>query len=336
MFYALVTINEIIVQILNNFPTFPNYLLHNVLIVQSRKGLLHLFDTFAYHLISIISNHLIKKKKEKKIKRGAGFVFLGKCVYLCGALFDKCGIIRKRFAMQVKIEESWRQQLQPQFDSAYFEILTNFVRRAYQTTTCYPPGRFIFEAFNRTPFDKVKVVILGQDPYHEPGQAHGLCFSVQPGIALPPSLLNIYKELVSEFGQPPMVMPGADPRSVGRATALPNSGDLSAWADQGVLQSFGQGLGDIHRRCHQGACCQSFEHRLPALGTQCPQQEGVHRWAQTLRPRMCASFAPLGLQRVLRLQPLRLVQQLPAAARDDSDSVALITNYLLNFRICES
>jgi uracil-DNA glycosylase len=226
---------EFIVQILNFSFTFPNYLLHNVLIVQSRKGLLHLFDTFAYHLISIISNHLIKKKKEKKIKRRARFVFLGKCVYLCGALFDKCGIIRKRFAMQVKIEESWRQQLQPQFDSAYFEILTNFVRRAYQTTTCYPPGRFIFEAFNRTPFDKVKVVILGQDPYHEPGQAHGLCFSVQPGIALPPSLLNIYKELVNEFGQPPMVMPGADPRSVGRATALPNSGDLSAWADQGVL-----------------------------------------------------------------------------------------------------
>ena len=202
---------KFIVQILNFSFTFPNYLLHNVLIVQSRKGLLHIFDTFAYHLISIISNHLIKKKKEKKIKRGAGFVFLGKCVYLCGALFDKCGIIRKRFAMQVKIEESWRQQLQPQFDSAYFEILTNFVRRAYQTTTCYPPGRFIFEAFNRTPFDKVKVVILGQDPYHEPGQAHGLCFSVQPGIALPPSLLNIYKELVNEFGQPPMVMPGADP-----------------------------------------------------------------------------------------------------------------------------
>ncbi len=137
--------------------------------------------------------------------------------------------------MQVKIEESWRQQLQPQFDSAYFEILTTFVRKAYQTETCYPPGRFIFEAFNRTPFDKVKVVILGQDPYHEPGQAHGLCFSVLPGIALPPSLLNIYKELVSEFGQPPIVMPGTDPSSVGRTTSLPNSGDLSAWADQGVL-----------------------------------------------------------------------------------------------------
>lgn len=137
--------------------------------------------------------------------------------------------------MQVKIEETWRQQLQPQFDSSYFEILTAFVRRAYQTTTCYPPGRFIFEAFNRTPFSRVKVVILGQDPYHEPGQAHGLCFSVMPGIALPPSLLNIYKELVSEFGQPPAVMPGAAPSSVGRATSLPISGDLSAWANQGVL-----------------------------------------------------------------------------------------------------
>lgn len=137
--------------------------------------------------------------------------------------------------MQVNIEESWRQQLQPQFDSAYFEILTRFVRQAYQTTTCYPPGRFIFEAFNRTPFDRVKVVILGQDPYHGRGQAHGLCFSVQQGITPPPSLVNIYKELVSEYGQPPLVPIGTDPRAVGRATGLPQSGDLSLWADQGVL-----------------------------------------------------------------------------------------------------
>ena len=137
--------------------------------------------------------------------------------------------------MQVNIEESWRQQLQPQFDSAYFEILTRFVRQAYQTTTCYPPGRFIFEAFNRTPFDRVKVVILGQDPYHGRGQAHGLCFSVQQGITPPPSLVNIYKELVSEYGQPPLVPIGTDPRNVGRATGLPQSGDLSLWADQGVL-----------------------------------------------------------------------------------------------------
>ena len=121
--------------------------------------------------------------------------------------------------MQVKIEESWREVLQPQFDSVYFEMLTTFVRRAYQTTTVYPPGSKIFEAFNRTPFDKVKVVILGQDPYHGPNQAHGLCFSVQDGIQPPPSLINIYKELQKEYGMPVNM----------------TNGNLTRWADQGVL-----------------------------------------------------------------------------------------------------
>lgn len=120
--------------------------------------------------------------------------------------------------MNVTIEESWKRVLQPEFDAAYFEILTTFVRQAYQTSIVYPPGRFIFEAFNRTPFDKVKVVILGQDPYHGPRQAHGLCFSVQDGIQPPPSLVNIYKELQLEYGCPP-----------------PAGGNLTRWADQGVL-----------------------------------------------------------------------------------------------------
>ena len=121
--------------------------------------------------------------------------------------------------MQVKIEESWREVLQPQFDSVYFEMLTTFVRKAYQASTVYPPGSKIFEAFNRTPFDKVKVVILGQDPYHGPNQAHGLCFSVQDGIQPPPSLINIYKELQKEYGV---------------AVNMTN-GNLTRWADQGVL-----------------------------------------------------------------------------------------------------
>ena len=121
--------------------------------------------------------------------------------------------------MQVKIEESWREVLQPQFDSVYFEMLTTFVRKAYQASTVYPPGSKIFEAFNRTPFDKVKVVILGQDPYHGPNQAHGLCFSVQDGIKPPPSLINIYKELQKEYGV---------------AVNMTN-GNLTRWADQGVL-----------------------------------------------------------------------------------------------------
>ncbi len=121
--------------------------------------------------------------------------------------------------MDVKIEPSWKLVLSEQFDKPYFELLTAFVRRAYTTTVCYPPGKFIFEAFNRTPFDRVKVVILGQDPYHGPRQAHGLCFSVQDGIQPPPSLLNIYKELETEYG-----------------TKIDRThGNLSFWADQGVL-----------------------------------------------------------------------------------------------------
>ena len=121
--------------------------------------------------------------------------------------------------MQVKIEESWREVLQPQFDSVYFEMLTSFVRKAYATTTVYPPGNKIFEAFNLTPFNKVKVVILGQDPYHGPNQAHGLCFSVQDGIQPPPSLVNIYKELQKEYGV------AIDMRR----------GNLTRWAEEGVL-----------------------------------------------------------------------------------------------------
>ena len=121
--------------------------------------------------------------------------------------------------MNVKIEESWKQVLADEFSSLYFKNLAAFVKEAYSKGIVYPPGKYIFEAFNRTPFDKVKVVILGQDPYHEPNQAHGLCFSVQKGVRLPPSLVNIYKELEDEFG----------------TKFLDRDGDLSHWADQGVL-----------------------------------------------------------------------------------------------------
>lgn len=121
--------------------------------------------------------------------------------------------------MNVNIEESWKQVLADEFSSLYFKNLVAFVRAEYANGVVYPPGKYIFEAFNRTPFDKVKVVILGQDPYHEPNQAHGLCFSVQKGVRLPPSLVNIYKELEDEFG----------------TKFLDRDGDLSHWADQGVL-----------------------------------------------------------------------------------------------------
>ena len=118
----------------------------------------------------------------------------------------------------VLIEPSWKERLQGEFDKTYFQQLTDSVRKEYASGVCYPPGRFIFNAFNQTPFDKVKVVILGQDPYHEPGQAHGLSFSVQDGVPFPPSLQNIFKEIQDDLGAP-----------------IPPSGNLTRWAEQGVL-----------------------------------------------------------------------------------------------------
>ncbi|MBO4622083.1 MAG: uracil-DNA glycosylase [Paludibacteraceae bacterium] len=120
--------------------------------------------------------------------------------------------------MEVRIEESWREVLQPEFDKPYFELLTDFVRQEYRTKQCFPPAKLIFNAFDLCPFDRVRVVIIGQDPYHDVGQAQGLCFSVPDGVRIPPSLQNIYKELQSELG-----------------TAIPASGDLHRWAEQGVL-----------------------------------------------------------------------------------------------------
>ena len=124
--------------------------------------------------------------------------------------------------MNVKIDPSWRAVLQDQFDQPYFARLVAFVREAYTKGTVYPPGPLIFSAFDRTPFDKVRVVVLGQDPYHEPGQAQGLAFYVPPSIRTPPSLYNIAKELAMEY---PSAQPAAQPK-------IP---DLLSWADQGVL-----------------------------------------------------------------------------------------------------
>ena len=120
--------------------------------------------------------------------------------------------------MNVRIDESWRERVQSEFDAPYFALLTDFVRHEYATTRVYPPGSQMFAAFDACPFDKVKVVILGQDPYHEPGQAHGLCFSVNDGVPFPPSLQNIFKEIHDDIGTP-----------------VPMSGDLTRWANQGVL-----------------------------------------------------------------------------------------------------
>lgn len=121
--------------------------------------------------------------------------------------------------MDVKIEQSWKKALSAEFDKDYFIKLTNFVRDEYMSgKQIFPAAKNIFNAFNLCPLDKVKVVIIGQDPYHEPGQAHGLCFSVLPPTPIPPSLQNIYKEIESDIGRPSST-----------------HGDLTHWAEQGVL-----------------------------------------------------------------------------------------------------
>ncbi len=120
--------------------------------------------------------------------------------------------------MNVRIHPSWQQRLATEFSKPYFAELVQFVHSEYRATTCYPPGRLIFNAFDLCPFEKTKVVILGQDPYHEPDQAEGLCFSVADGVPFPPSLQNIFKEIESDLGIP-----------------VPKSGSLRRWAEQGVL-----------------------------------------------------------------------------------------------------
>lgn len=120
--------------------------------------------------------------------------------------------------MNVKIHPSWASRLQAEFEAPYFQDLTDFVRNEYRTGVCYPPGGKIFNAFDLCPFDQTKVVIIGQDPYHEEGQAEGLCFSVAEGVPHPPSLQNIFKEIEGDLGRP-----------------VPRNGSLERWAKQGVL-----------------------------------------------------------------------------------------------------
>ena len=121
--------------------------------------------------------------------------------------------------MDVKIESSWKELLKPEFNKPYFQqIVLHLKTERLQKKIIYPPGSFIFNAFDKTPIDNVRVVILGQDPYHGPGQAHGLCFSVQNGVSTPPSLINMYKELHEDIG-----------------LKIPNHGNLTHWAEQGVF-----------------------------------------------------------------------------------------------------
>ena len=180
--------------------------------------------------------------------------------------------------MKVQIEESWRRQLQEEFDKPYFEHLVGFVKEEYARYTVFPPGSRIFHAYNTCPFEKVKVVILGQDPYHEPGQAMGLAFSVPQGERLPPSLRNIFTELHTDLGLP-----------------QPSGGDLTPWAERGVLLlntvlTVGRGAANSHAAWGW----QRFTDAVLAAMAALPQPVAFVLWgaqAQKKRP-LLQSAAP--------------------------------------------
>ena len=189
--------------------------------------------------------------------------------------------------MNVQIEDSWKAHLQPEFDKDYFYTLTNFVREEYGKYAIYPPGKLIFNAFNLCPFDKVKVVIIGQDPYHGPGQAHGLCFSVNDGVPFPPSLVNIFKEIKADIG-----------------TDAPPTGNLTRWAEQGVLLL----NATLTVRAHQAGSHQNrgWERTgafgLYLMGSLCTTKRCFYRSQQTLGTDIRTPFSSFRIQRFLRKQ----------------------------------
>ena len=184
--------------------------------------------------------------------------------------------------MNVRIEEGWKKVLAPEFDKFYFETLTDFVRKQYRQGAAYPPAAQIFRAFDCCPFDRVRVVILGQDPYHEPGQAEGLAFSVPEGITPPPSLRNILQEIASDLGHPSIIQ----------------GGHLMPWVEQGVLLLNATLTVEAHKAAsHQGRGSETFtEAAIEALAK---QREGLvfMLWGSSARRK--AAMIPQGKHFVL-------------------------------------
>lgn len=217
--------------------------------------------------------------------------------------------------MNVQIEESWKQILAPEFEKDYFIRLTDFVRQEYHNTTVYPPGKLIFNAFNLCPYDKVKVVIIGQDPYHGPGQAHGLCFSVNDGVPFPPSLQNIFKEIHDDLGSP-----------------MPASGNLTRWAQQGVLLL----NATLTVRAHQAGSHQKRVGKNLPMQPSVPWRKTASTWCLSYGGRMHRRKVPLSTGTSIsylllstplpylpitafRQQTLQPYQRIPHPAWEDTD-----------------
>ena len=205
--------------------------------------------------------------------------------------------------MNVQIEESWKAHLKPEFDKDYFRTLTDFVKSEYSQYQIFPPGKLIFNAFNLCPFDKVKVVIIGQDPYHGPGQAHGLCFSVNDGVPFPPSLVNIFKEIKADIG-----------------SDAPTTGNLTRWAEQGVLLLNATLTVRAHQAgSHQNRGWETFtDAAIRALAEEKEnlvfirsKERGVYRPQQASGAHLCPPLSSFSLQRLLRKQTFQPYKRLP-------------------------
>ena len=208
--------------------------------------------------------------------------------------------------MNVKIHPSWAAQLQSEFDAPYFKQLTDFVRHEYAQGTCYPPGNEIFNAFNLCPFSQVKVVIIGQDPYHGPGQAEGLCFSVKDGVRMPPSLVNIFKEIEADTRHRKFATLGRTRRAAAqrhphRARAPSRLACRSR-------------LGDIYRCRHTPALCPARAPRIHTLGQLCTKERPGNRPLAPPCALLGTPLAPVGLPRLFWQSPLHPVQRLPYQA----------------------
>ena len=235
------------------------------------------------------------------------------------------------------MEPSWKTRLAGEFEKDYFVKLTDFVRQEYRQATVYPSGPNIFNAFAHCPFDRVKVVIIGQDPYHEPGQAMGLSFSVPESIAMPPSLINIYKEIEQDLGKP---MPHSGdltplaskylqrdhrrPRSTApherRPHALGRSGRAAAQRHPDRPRApcriaSGAWLGDVYRRRHPLPQRRAPAPRIHALGSVCTEEGRLDRYLAQPRPHLAPPFAAVGPSRLLWQPPFQSRQRLFSSPR---------------------
>lgn len=223
--------------------------------------------------------------------------------------------------MDVKIASDWKEILSEEFEKPYFRELTDFVRQEYASRRIFPRGSNIFRAFDKCPFDKLKVVIIGQDPYHGEGQANGLCFSVADGVPFPPSLQNIFQEVADDTGSP-----------------IPTSGNLDRWAEQGVLLLNAVLTVRAHEAAsHAGHGWETFTDAvvraiaqrkqgigLHAVGKLRPAQRRHRRSPAQLHPQSRPSLPAVGLPGIFRQQTLFPGQRISAKHRKGTDFVVSI------------